>query len=50
MPAPANKNMIPTITPLRTLGNLCGSFIDSVIGMTKPMPSNEKTAVLYQFD
>ena len=51
------------MTPDRTAGNLCGSRMESVIGMTykahqhfdiskeasirtKPMPSNEKTAVL----
>ena len=53
------------MTPVKTLGNLRGSFIASVIGITwsarmsakwktryygshrtRPMPSNEKTAVL----
>lgn len=36
------KNM----TPVSTLGNLCGSFMASVIGIISPMPSKENTAVL----
>lgn len=34
------------MTTVNTRGNWWGSFIDSVIGMTSPIPSNEKTAVL----
>jgi hypothetical protein len=38
--------MSAIITPVSTFGNLCGSRIASVTGITKPMPSNEKIAVL----
>ena len=40
--APVRKNMTPVIA----LGNLRGSFMASVMGMTRPIPSKEKTAVL----
>ena len=39
---PVKKN----ITPVRTWGSLCGSFMASVIGMISPIPSKENTAVL----
>ena len=38
--------MRKSMTPVSTLGNLRGSFIASVMGITRPMPSNENTAVL----
>jgi len=38
------------MTPVRTIGNLRGSRIESVIGITRPMPSNENTAVLKDYN
>jgi hypothetical protein len=33
------------MTQVRTLGNFSGSFMDSVMGMIRPIPSKAKTAV-----
>lgn len=33
-PTDVKRIVINTMVPVRTFGNLCGSFIDSVIGMT----------------
>jgi hypothetical protein len=41
-----NPPMRNSITPDRTAGNFLGSFIASVMGITRPIPSNENTAVL----
>lgn len=38
----SRKNM----TPVKAAGNLRGSRMASVIGITNPMPSNANTAVL----
>ena len=37
---------MPTMTPVKTRGNFCGSRIDSATGRINPIPSNAKTAVL----
>ncbi len=44
-PADANSTMTNAMTPVSARGNFSGSFIDSVIGMTNPMPSKVNTAV-----
>lgn len=47
-PAPPNSSATPIMHPVRTRGNFSGSFMASVIGMTRPTPSNAKTAVLQE--
>jgi hypothetical protein len=42
-PREVKRTVIPIMTPVNTLGNFSGSFIDSVMGIINPIPSNVNT-------